>query len=94
MQDYFSYIPDNYFSSTDEEEKDDKTEEKEAEKQKENLIKNVVNVVNAINIINKKEEKEEIIEEFVPGITIDKYKLFNEYRTNFQKIFLMILKNL
>ena len=92
MQDYFSYIPDNYFSSTDEEEKDDKTEEKEAERQKENLIKNVVNVVNAINIIKPKEEKEEIIEEFVPGITIDKYKLFNEYRTNFQNRFFHYLE--
>ena len=41
MQENFAYIPDNYFGSTDEEEKEDKEEEKEAEEQKEMIIKNV-----------------------------------------------------
>ena len=93
MLETFSYIPDNYFNSTDEEDKEDKEEEKEAEAQKEKIIKNVVNVVTAINIIKQKDPKDEIIEEFVPGITIDKYKLFNEYRTNFQNRFFHYLEN-
>ena len=91
MVDVFGF-PDNYFGSTDEEDKEDKEEEKEAELQKEKIIKKVVNVVKAINIIKPKGPKDEIIEKFVPGITIDKYKLFNEYRTNFQNRFFHYLE--
>ena len=90
MQENFAYIPENYFGSTDEEEKEDKEEEKEAEEQKEKIIKNVTNV---INLITKKDLKEEEkIEEFVPGITINKYKLFCEYRTNYQNHFFHYLE--
>ena len=92
MLETFAYIPDNYFGSTDEEDKDDKEEEKEAVSQKTKLIKNVVDVVKAIKIIKKKVPKDEIIEEFVPGIKIDKYNLFSEYRTNFQNRFFHYLE--
>ena len=79
----FSYIPENYFSSTDEDEKEEKEEEEgEGESQKELLLKNVKNVIN--NIIKKDSNEEEKEEEFIPGITIDRYKSFCEYRTTFQ----------
>ena len=79
----FSYVPENYFSSTDEDEKEEKEEEeREGESQKELLFKNVKNVINNIIKIDPKEEEKE--EEFIPGITIDKYKSFCEYRTTFQ----------
>ena len=89
MQENFAYIPDNYFGSTDEEEKEDKEEEKEAEEQKEMIIKNVTKVINKIT---KKDIKEEKKEEFVPGIIINRYKLFCEYRTNFQNHFFHYLE--
>ena len=80
----FSYIPENFYNSNEEEE-EDKQEQKEAEEQKEILIKNVSNV---LNIIKKKDSKEEEIEEeFVPGIINDRYKLFCEYRTSYQNHF-------
>ena len=64
---------------------DDEEEEKEARKQREKLIKNVTKVVNAIKIIKNKNQKEEKEEEFIPGIIVNRFKLFCEYRTNFQK---------
>ena len=63
---------------------DDEEEEKEAKKQREKLIKNVTKVVNAIKIIKNKNQKEEKEEEFIPGIIVNRFKLFCEYRTNFQ----------
>ena len=79
----FSYIPENYFDSNNEE-KDGKKEEeekeaKEAKEQKEILIKNVVNVLNIIKIKDKEEE-----EEFKPGIINNRYDKFCDYRTKFQ----------
>ena len=64
---------------------DDEEEEKEAKKQRERLIKNVTKVVNAIKIMKNKNQKEEKEKEFIPGIIINRFKLFCEYRTNFQK---------
>ena len=90
MQENFAFIPENYFGSTDEEEKEDKVEEKEAEEQKEKILKNVTNV---INMITKKDLKvKEKIEEFVPGIKINKYKLFYDYRTQYQNHFFHYLE--
>ena len=91
MQEGFSFIPENYFYSTDEDEKEDKEEEKQAKEQKEMIIQNVVNAINIIT--NKNSKDEEIIEEFVPGIINDRYKLFCEYRTNFQNKFFHYLGN-
>ena len=91
MQENFAYIPENYFGSTDADEKEDKEEEKEAEEQKEMLMKNVVNVINKITLKDT-EKEEEKIEEFVPGIINDRYKLFSEYRTNFQNHFFHYLE--
>ena len=64
---------------------DDEEEEREAKKQRERLIKNVTKVVNAIKIMKNKNQKEEKEEEFIPGIIVNRFKLFCEYRTNFQK---------
>ena len=91
MQENFAYIPENYFGSTDEEEKEDKEEEeKEAEEQKEKILKNVTNV---INMITKKDLKaEEQIEGFVPGIKINKFKRFCDYRTQYQNHFFHYLE--
>ena len=79
----FSYIPENYFDSNNEEKEDKKEEEekeaKEAKEQKEILIKNVVNVLNIIKIKDKEEE-----EEFKPGIINNRYDKFCDYRTKFQ----------
>ena len=63
---------------------DDEEEEKGAKKEREKLIKNVTKVVNAIKIIKNKNQKEEKEEEFIPGIIVNRFKLFCEYRTNFQ----------
>ena len=79
----FSYIPENYFDSNNEEKEGKKEEEekeaKEAKEQKEILIKNVVNVLNIIKIKDKEEE-----EEFKPGIINNRYDKFCDYRTKFQ----------
>ena len=79
----FSYIPENYFDSNNEEKEGKKEEEekeaKEAKEQKEILIKNVVNVLNIIKIKGKEEE-----EEFKPGIINNRYDKFCDYRTKFQ----------
>ena len=79
----FSYIPENYFDSNNEEKEGKKEEEekeaKEAKEQKEILIKNVVNVLNIIKIKGKEEE-----EEFKPGIINSRYIKFCDYRTKFQ----------
>ena len=92
MQEGFSFIPENYFYSTDEDEKEeDKEEELQAKEQKEMIIQNVVNAINIIT--NKNSKDEEIIEEFVPGIINDRFKLFCEYRTNFQNKFFHYLGN-
>ena len=64
---------------------DDEEEEKEAKKQREKLIKNVTKVVNAIKIIKNKNQKEDKKEEFIQGIIINRFKLFCEYRSNYQK---------
>ena len=78
----FSYIPENYFDSNNEEKEGKKEEEekeaKEAKEQKEILIKNVVNVLNIIKIKDKEEE------EFKPGIINNRYDKFCDYRTKFQ----------
>ena len=92
MQENFAYIPENYFGSTDADEKEDKEEEKGAEEQKEMLIQNVVNVINKITLKDSDSEEEKIEEEFVPGIIIDRYKVFSEYRTNFQNHFFHYLE--
>ena len=79
----FSYIPENYFDSNNEEKEgkkeEEEKEEKEAKEQKEILIKNVVNVLNIIKIKDKEEE-----EEFKPGIINNRYDKFCDYRTKFQ----------
>ena len=92
MQENFAYIPENYFGSTDADEKEDKEEEKGAEEQKEMLIQNVVNVINKITLKDSDSEEEKIEEEFVPGIIIDRYKVFSEHRTNFQNHFFHYLE--
>jgi len=78
----FSYIPENFYDSNNEEKEGKKEEEekeaKEAKEQKEILIKNVVNVLNII----KSKDKEE--EEFKPGIINNRYDKFCDYRTKFQ----------
>ena len=79
----FSYIPENFYDSNNEEKEGKKEEEekeaKEAKEQKEILIKNVVNVLNIIKIKDKEEE-----EEFKPGIINNRYDKFCDYRTKFQ----------
>ena len=95
-----SYIPENFYDSNEdlklnhEEEK----EQQEAQEQKELIIKNVSNVLNKIASLSsgeeeeKEEEEEEKVPEFVPGIAINKTKLFEEYRTNFQNRFFHYLE--
>jgi len=92
-----SYIPENFYDSNEdlklnhEEEK----EQQEAQEQKELIIKNVSNVLNKIASISSSEEEEieeEKVPEFVPGISINKTKLFEEYRTNFQNRFFHYLE--
>ena len=79
----FSYIPENFYDSNNEEKEgkkeEEEKEEKEAKEQKEILIKNVVNVLNIIKIKDKEEE-----EEFKPGIINNRYDKFCDYRTKFQ----------
>ena len=79
----FSYIPENFYDSNNEEKEgkkeEEEKEEKEAKEQKEILIKNVVNVLNIIKIKGKEEE-----EEFKPGIINNRYDKFCDYRTKFQ----------
>ena len=78
------FFPENYYDiKTDK--KTEEEEEKEAKEQRERLIKNVTKVVNAIKILKNKNQKEEKKEEFIPGIITNRFKLFCEYRTNFQK---------
>ena len=78
------FFPENYYDiKTDK--KAEEQEEKEAKEQRERLIKNVTKVVNAIKIMKNKNLKEDKKEEFIPGIIINRFKLFCEYRTNFQK---------
>ena len=78
------FFPENYYDiKTDK--KAEEEEEKEAKEQRERLIKNVTKVVNAIKILKNKNQKEEKKEEFIPGIITNRFKLFCEYRTNFQK---------
>ena len=77
------FFPENYYNiKTDK--KAEEEEEKEAKEQRERLIKNVTKVVNAIKILKNKNQKEEKEEEFIPGIIVNRFKLFCEYRTNFQ----------
>ena len=92
-----SYIPENFYNSNEdlklnhEEEK----EQQEAQEQKELIIKNVSNVLNKIASLSSSEEEEieeEKVPEFVPGISINKTKLFEEYRTNFQNRFFHYLE--
>ena len=92
-----SYIPENFYDSNEdlklnhEEEK----EQQEAQEQKELIIKNVSNVLNKIASLSSSEEEEieeEKVPEFVPGISINKTKLFEEYRTNFQNRFFHYLE--
>ena len=79
----FSYIPENFYDSNNEEKEskkeEEEKEEKEAKEQKEILIKNVVNVLNIIKMKDKEEE-----EEFKPGIINNRYDKFCDYRTKFQ----------
>ena len=79
----FSYIPENFYDSNNEEKEgkkeEEEKEEKEAKEQKEILIKNVVNVLNIIKMKDKEEE-----EEFKPGIINNLYDKFCDYRTKFQ----------
>ena len=79
----FSYIPENFYDSNNEEKEgkkeEEEKEEKEAKEQKEILIKNVVNELNIIKIKDKEEE-----EEFKPGIINNRYDKFCDYRTKFQ----------
>ena len=78
------FFPENYYDiKTDK--KAEEEEEKEAKEQRERLIKNVTKVVNAIKILKNKNQKEDKKEEFIPGIIANRFKLFCEYRTNFQK---------
>ena len=79
----FSYIPENFYDSNNEEKEgkkeEEEKEEKEAKEQKEILIKNVVNVLNIIKMKDKEEE-----EEFKPGIINNRFDKFCDYRTKFQ----------
>jgi hypothetical protein len=78
------FFPENYYDiKTDK--KAEEEEEKEAKEQRERLIKNVTKVVNVIKILKNKNQKEDKKEEFIPGIIANRFKLFCEYRTNFQK---------
>ena len=92
-----SYIPENFYDSNEdlklnhEEEK----EQQEAQEQKELIIKNVSNVLNKIASLSSSEEEEieeEKVPEFVPGISINKTKLFEDNRTNFQNRFFHYLE--
>ena len=51
--------------------------------------------MNAINIITNNEENliEEEEEEFIPGIINDRYKLFCQYRSNYQNKYFHLLEN-
>ena len=94
----FSYIPDNFFDSSEDLKlnNEDQKEQKEAQEQKELIIKNVTNVINKIASLSTSSEEEEIeeekVEEFIPGITRDQSKLFEQYRTNFQNHFFHYLE--
>ena len=94
----FSYIPDNFFDSSEDLKlnKEDQKEQKEAQEQKDLIIKNVTNVINKIASLSTSSEEEEIeeekVEEFIPGITRDQSKLFEQYRTNFQNHFFHYLE--
>ena len=94
----FSYIPDNFFDSSEDLKlnKEDQKEQKEAQEQKDLIIKNVTNVINKIASLSTSSEEEEIEEEkveaFIPGITRDQSKLFEQYRTNFQNHFFHYLE--
>jgi hypothetical protein len=96
MQEGFSYIPENYFDTNDEKEKEkkeEKEEEIEIKEQKNILIDNVVNAINIITNNSDSKEEEEIIEEFIPGIINDRFKLFCHYRSNYQKKYFHLLEN-
>ena len=96
MQEGFSYIPENYFDTNDEKEKEkkeEKEEEIEIKEQKNILIDNVVNTINIITNNSDSKEEEEIIEEFVPGIINDRFKLFCHYRSNYQNKYFHLLEN-
>ena len=94
----FSYIPDNFFDSSEDLKlnKEDQKEQKEAQEQKDLIIKNVTNVINKIASLSTSSEEEEIeeekVEEFIQGITRDQSKLFEQYRTNFQNHFFHYLE--
>ena len=94
----FSYIPDNFFDSSEDLKlnKEDQKEQKEAQEQKDLIIKNVTNVINKIASLSTSSEEEEIeeekVEEFIPGITRDQSKLFEQYRTYFQNHFFHYLE--
>ena len=94
----FSYIPDNFFDSSEDLKlnNEDQKEQKEAQEQKDLIIKNVTNVINKIASLSTSSEEEEIeeekVEEFIPGITRDQSKLFEQYRTNFQNHFFHYLE--
>ena len=94
----FSYIPDNFFDSSEDLKlnKEDQKEQKEAQEQKDLITKNVTNVINKIASLSTSSEEEEIeeekVEEFIPGITRDQSKLFEQYRTNFQNHFFHYLE--
>ena len=93
-----SYIPYNFYDSNEDqkENNEEEKEQKEAQEQKDLIIQNVSNVINKITSLASNEEEQEIDEEkepkFVPGIIRDQTKLFNEYRTNFQKRFFHYLE--
>lgn len=78
------FFPENFYDIKPDRRAEEE-EEKEAKEQRERLIKNVTKVVNAIKIIKNKKQTEEKEEEFIPGIITNRFKLFCEYRTNFQK---------
>jgi syntaxin 16 len=87
MEEIFSFIPDDIFGQEDDnkEEVDKDKDNNEEEEEHKDIIQNVVDVINSITNIEPKEEQKE--EEFVSGITKDRYKQFCEYRTNFQNRF-------
>ena len=93
-----SFIPENFYDSSEDLKlsHEDEKEQKEAQEQKDLIIKNVSNVINKIANLSSSTEEEEIeeakIPEFVPGIIRDQTKIFNEYRTNFQNHFFHYLE--
>ena len=91
-----SYIPDSFYYPNENHEEEKEKKQKEVQEQTDIIMKNVSEVINKITSLSSTDEDEEIeeekIPEFIPGISRDRSKLFNEYRTNFQNNFFHFLE--